>query len=283
MTEELVEVEGAYGRFYASPTKDPVVLKHIREHGAQQRGDLELLMALVKPGATIFDFGAHIGSMSIPLAHHVGPQGRVFAFEGSPDTFAVLEKNIQLNGLETRMTARNVVLAESETLLFSLVRSDENRGRTKFHEATDDGLPAVSLDQLCGKDGLPPPDLIKIDVEGMEPAVIRGGMVTIARHRPIIFFETNADDTELEATISALKATGYRLFANTGERNTATARWLLQEFNPLLMSLGQHQDLIAVPRSFDFSGVPHETKWSRRTVRQIVRRMAQRFRGSVGI
>ncbi|HEV2927277.1 MAG TPA: FkbM family methyltransferase, partial [Propionibacteriaceae bacterium] len=52
--------------------------------------------------------------------------------------------------------------------------------------------------------------LLKIDVEGMEQAVIRGGLDTIARSRPVIYAEA-WDDSYRDATGALLEPLGYRL------------------------------------------------------------------------
>src|SRR5262245_47046773 len=53
----------------------------------------------VSRGMTIFDIGAHIGLMTVPLAKRAGCEGNVFAFEPTPTTVEVLKKTVKLNGL----------------------------------------------------------------------------------------------------------------------------------------------------------------------------------------
>ena len=58
----------------------------------------------------LYDIGAHIGTMSVPVALHLREKGRVFAFEGSTDTFEVLKKNVEINDLEAKIACRNAVV-----------------------------------------------------------------------------------------------------------------------------------------------------------------------------
>ena len=53
----------------------------------------------VQKGDIVFDVGANIGDLTVPLAGIVGPTGRVYAVESNPDTYHVLCANLALNGI----------------------------------------------------------------------------------------------------------------------------------------------------------------------------------------
>src|ERR1035441_6724268 len=57
-----------------------------------------LLGSLIRPGMTVFDIGAHVGHYTLLAARIVGPTGRVYAFEPEPENFALLKRNVELNG-----------------------------------------------------------------------------------------------------------------------------------------------------------------------------------------
>jgi hypothetical protein len=66
-------------------------------------------------------------------------------------------------------------------------------------------VPVARLDDVLAE----APDIIKIDVEGMEPAVLEGARGVLARHRPAVYVET-LDDAAFAAVAAILGPLGYR-------------------------------------------------------------------------
>ncbi|MEO0812968.1 MAG: FkbM family methyltransferase, partial [Myxococcota bacterium] len=232
-------VRGDHGVFEVSPELDPVIYRHLRDYGAQQRGDLEMLLTLLEPGSVVYDVGAHIGTFAIPFARALGPAGRVIAIEGSPDTALSLQQNVNLNDLGHRVTVHHAVVTDGSAEKFQPVRATENRGRTQF--ARGGTITSLSLDELDA----PAPDLLKIDVEGMEPLVLRGAHQHLLRSRPFVFFETNADKEALGETIQWLLSLGYHFFVNAGDRNARRPKYRIAPIHP--DRAHEHKDLLAVP------------------------------------
>ena len=71
-----------------------------------EAGDIQSLRSYVKPGEVVIDIGANVGYYTLIAARLVGETGRVYAFEPDPTNFAILDKNVRLNGF------RNVVLEQ---------------------------------------------------------------------------------------------------------------------------------------------------------------------------
>ena len=134
----------------------------------------------VHDGAIVVDVGANVGAYSLLFATWAGPSGRVFAFEPSDASRSGLERHLRLNGLSDRVSVRAEAVAETTgSVPFKDAGSDgDNR---ILAGARDDSrvVPSVSVDDFCAIRGLAP-DLIKIDVEGAELAVLRGARQTIA-------------------------------------------------------------------------------------------------------
>jgi len=134
--------------------------------------ETELFKKQVKKGMTVLDIGAHIGYYTLLAANLVGENGRVFAFEPHPHNFAVLEKNVRINGYKNIVLVQKAVSDKSEyTNLFlgkrSGLHSLSNRvGKKSIVVET------VTLDEIFDKDCQV--DIIKIDVEGAEMLVLLG-------------------------------------------------------------------------------------------------------------
>jgi len=131
----------------------------------------------LRPGAAFADLGANVGVFSVLAARAVGPAGRVYAFEPTPRSAAMLRANLERNGVVRQVTvveaagaaepgrARFATVASSQ--LNSIAVGDELGGETIDVEVT-------SLDAFFEKQGWPPLDVVKMDVEGQEIDVFRG-------------------------------------------------------------------------------------------------------------
>lgn len=145
--------------------------------------------AAVRPGDTVLDVGANVGAYAMLFGRWVQPGGRVLAFEPSPEAHAGLVAHLRLNGLAGVVEARaEAVAGESGTLRF---RSEGLHGTSRLADgASSIDVPAVSVDDLCAREGIDPA-LLKVDVEGAELDVLRGARETIARrgHALALFVE----------------------------------------------------------------------------------------------
>jgi FkbM family methyltransferase len=143
-----------------------------------------------------YDVGAHVGYMTLVLAESVNDGGIVFAFEPVPINYALIEKLIFLNGLNGKV--RLVPLALGDTIgqqrmvvwESSLMNQLEIAAIGKKIGGRATINTAIStLDSFVLDQSNPPPDLIKIDVEGAEAMVIAGAMQTLQRFSPKLLLE----------------------------------------------------------------------------------------------
>ena len=136
----------------------------------------EALVRLLRPGMTVWDVGAHIGFFSAFAARLVRPGGRVHAFEPLTANRVRLLENIGLNRLE-EVEVHSTALADRagakrlyghpSTSMWSLVE----RAAAERVE-----VQCLSLDDLLVSGSYGIPSLIKIDAEGAEVEILRGGL-----------------------------------------------------------------------------------------------------------
>jgi FkbM family methyltransferase len=86
------------GKFYLDDNQASVK-KKLRSGQPHSPRVIEEFEKHVVPGTTVLDVGAHIGSLTVPLARLVGPKGRVYSFEPQKKIFRELVYNVKLNGL----------------------------------------------------------------------------------------------------------------------------------------------------------------------------------------
>ena len=191
--------------------------------GLHEAADMAFVLHLLRPGDTFADVGANIGSYTILAAGGVG--AKVTSIEPIPATFAHLERNIALNGLGERVRAVQCGLSDAPgTARFTTHLDNMNHIVSEatsgsLGEATSGSLevPLRTLDDLMGADV---PALIKVDVEGHEPSVLKGATRTLADPRLLAAVieaseERGSNDAQVADIMraSGFEETGYDPFA----------------------------------------------------------------------
>jgi len=188
---------------------DVYIARSLELYGEYCLGERLLLEQLVKPGHRVVEIGANIGSHTVALARSCAP-GTLYAFEPQQRVFQVLCANLALNGVANALAYPQ---ACGEAPGWAVVppvdyASVQNPGGVSLQADGAAGVrtQVVALDDL----ELPACDLIKIDVEGFEPAVLRGAARTIARHRPILYVENDRVQSQ-QTVLDLIHGHGYRM------------------------------------------------------------------------
>jgi FkbM family methyltransferase len=167
---------------------------------------IALMAKHVRPGSTVLDVGAHIGTHSLRLGRLVGPKGRVYAFEPQRKIFRELTYNVRLNRADNVIPLRYAA-GDHEEIVHMSPATPGNEGGTAIGEGGD----AVELRTIDGF-GFRDVSLIKIDVEGFEDPVLDGARATIRKYHPFLVVEIQAPwdpataPPEIQAKIAATKA-----------------------------------------------------------------------------
>ena len=138
--------------------------------------ELDFLRAHTPVGGRFVDVGANVGTYALPLARHVGEQGRVIAIEPHPVTHARLKFNRAASGFDqVTLVAAAAGPADGELLIET---DGENLGASHVvtGKATAEAIkvPARRLLAILAEAGLPAIDALKIDIEGFEDRVLTG-------------------------------------------------------------------------------------------------------------
>jgi FkbM family methyltransferase len=193
---------------------------------------------MVKPGMTIVDIGAHIGYYTLLAAKQAGPHGKVYAFEPEPKNFALLSKNITANNANTIKTFNTALSDQSGTR--ELFIEKYNKGHHSFAKNVNTvetiRVTTTTLDETMKNNGSPEINILKIDVEGAEPIVLRGMRETIKRSpKMTIFTEVYPRSmTKLgesaEAYLNELTSMGFTLSVIDESKGTITPITNIGEF-----------------------------------------------------
>lgn len=148
---------------------------HLSTSGIHEPFETELVEKEIKKGDVVLDIGANIGYYTLIFAKLVGESGKVYAFEPDPDSFALLKKNVEINGY------KNVVLIQkavsNKTGKIRLYLCEDNKGDHRIYNSHDDRksieIEAIRLDEYF-KNYNGKIDFIKMDIQGAEGGASQG-------------------------------------------------------------------------------------------------------------
>jgi FkbM family methyltransferase len=161
---------------------------------------LSALRAHVSDDAWCFDVGANIGLYSLGLSA-LAPRGRIFAFEPSPRSAEFLRTNLRRNRADNVMVFVTALAGHEGTISFHDVpfytagSFTAEEGSWLSSDAVGSTLvqvPCTTLDAFVEDHAVERVDVLRIDVEGAELAVLEGGVETLAAHRPTVVMEFNS-------------------------------------------------------------------------------------------
>lgn len=188
----------------------------------------QFLVEYLRSGDVVVDVGAHIGMLTAVAAQLLGPSGVVYAFEVDPTNFLQLVKTIRRNSMNN-VYPQNIALSDVVgTSQFyrpedswgafminprdcGLLSASESSTKTGIIE-----LPTTTLDTFFQEHAVERLDLIKIDVDGPELAILRGGTHIIRGYKPALIVETsyfNRKHSTFDETWTFLRDSGYEVYA----------------------------------------------------------------------
>ena len=166
----------------------------------QRRGIGPVLRSMNRNANVIFDIGANIGDVSLFMLYYF-PQATVYSFEPCSDTFRKLTKNISKAGYSNRSRPFQLGFFDIET--------EGTLNLTSFHGANSlmdiskeyaslnphittlrtEAISLVRLDDFVAQNDIKHIDLVKIDVEGVESQILRGGRDTLSSKVDTVIME----------------------------------------------------------------------------------------------
>jgi len=237
---------------------------HITQHGIIQDWIAIKIKDLVSKNATIFDIGANVGLLTLPFAKQI-PDGMVYSFEADSDNYSKLETNVKINNFKNVKTFHKAIQDDpnKKTITFYKRRAIDgdklvNNGlstleKIDLHVVDSVEVGCSTIDNFVSENNVQSLDFIKIDVEGSEIKVLKGGIKTIQSRQPIILYEYSTTIDKLsnsensQQSFDFIQELGYTQFVIQNENKLVR----LDSYDPKLDSV----NVIAFPRNHDFKHI----------------------------
>jgi FkbM family methyltransferase len=182
--------------------------------------ELDLQAALadwVKPGWVAYDVGANIGYVTLMFSKLVGEKGQVFAFEALPENLTRLRNNLTLNQVQDRVRIIPAAVIDQVRSVQFLVGPSHGMGKVLGSAGREDvdyqdklDVAGISLDEFIFTQGNPPPQVIKIDIEGGEVLALPGMQRVITEFQPVFFLELHGSESA-NIVWKIFRASNYRI------------------------------------------------------------------------
>lgn len=181
-----------------------------------------------QPDHTVLDIGAHIGCFSMLMASKI-PQGKVYAFEPSADTFSVLQQNILHNNLQNVHCINKAVAAHNGTaeLFHDLQTGNWGHSITRSLSASSEKIFTISLQHFIEQEQLQKIDFIKFNCEGAEFEILlntpkeyfqRIGTMLVLYHEELV------NGQEWKDIAGYLKNAGFKVHHRNRDKATRGGR-----------------------------------------------------------
>lgn len=179
---KFIEVEGY--KLFLNPKDQSVSDRLIINN--YEKLETEVIKKEVRVGDVVVDIGANIGYYTLILAKLVGENGKVIAFEPDPENFALLEKNVKINGCKNVISVQKAV--SNKTGKLKLYLCADNRGDHRIYDPHKDRqyieIESIRLDDYFKNHG-GKINLIKMDIQGAECAAFKGMSLILENNKNI--------------------------------------------------------------------------------------------------
>jgi FkbM family methyltransferase len=230
------------------PSVDKGVELSLFQTGTYEKGTIQLLTDLLKSGSTFLDIGANIGLLSAIASKRVGPEGKVIAVEANPKTVDILRHNLALNDCTNTDIYPFALGAENGTALLYENWEVNRGGASLLSQGDAEGIevPVRRLDELLTDEVI---DVLKIDVEGFELEVLKGGIELLKNQLPVLIIEVSeqrenekgVSPQEIYAFVQTLG--NYQFFKQKGTKERRS------KLVPILgeADLPKHDNIVCIP------------------------------------
>ena len=203
---KTVNYNTKYGKFIL-PENDRIILSEFRLGGHWGQKDIDFFLSIIDRDKNILEYGSHVGTHTIPYAKFINENRIVYSFEPQSDMYELLLKNIELNDIQNKIKCvkgclfyyTGLAQMNSHFIDGDFLGSVEE-SKLVGHQCNYGGLTlgangesteCFRMDDL----NLENIGFIHSDAQGCDNIIFWGGRETIAKYKPIIFYEDSNFDS----------------------------------------------------------------------------------------
>lgn len=176
--------------------------------------EMEFLEAFIKPGMSVIDVGANYGLYTLTLSKLIGDTGKIWAFEPTSETAGYLEKSIvenQITNIQLIQAALSNRIGKAKFYTWS--NSEWNSlSESEVGYDSSETVGLLTLDHCQDKYGWKDIDFLKLDAEGEELNILKGGKRFLTSESPLVMYELKHDDKVNLPLINGFKDLGYNSY-----------------------------------------------------------------------
>ena len=217
---DVITVELVDGTKVVVPDSLELITSYVlQEQGDWFEDEIKFLRELVQPGDTVVDIGANYGVYALSLARKVGASGQVWAFEPASETANLLQESASANNTTWLQVVQQALSDREGTAWLQMPGQAELNSLadpTTLETATQQGpgesVAITTLDHCLERHSWTGVDLLKIDAEGEEERILKGGKRFFQDLSPLVMFEVKAGAELHLDLVLRFQELGYQCF-----------------------------------------------------------------------
>ena len=176
--------------------------------------EIRFLRRLLQSGQKVIDIGANYGVFTLSMATTVGSSGHVWAFEPASNTASILSASITANSFAQVTLEQNALSSSCGVAQLTLSAHSElnSLAHDPTSNATTERVALTTLDVAMARHNWRDIEFVKIDAEGEESNILRGGARFLSEFSPLIQYEIKAGAKLNLALVEEFAALGYQSF-----------------------------------------------------------------------
>ncbi len=199
----------------------PAALRYLSTYVLLEQEDwfekeLAFVRRFLQPGMRALDIGANYGVYSVGLGKAVGPNGRVWAFEPTPNTLSFLRHTLASNGMPQVMVDDCALSDHAGRGQLSMNTDSEHNSLGHGPAESSQDVRLDTLDGAAARHGIQGIDFVKLDAEGEEARIVAGGKEFFRVENPLVMFELKHGRVVNTELLASFRAAGYWLFRLVG-------------------------------------------------------------------
>lgn len=186
----------------------------IREQLQWFEHDIHFVNTFIQPGMQVIDIGANFGVYTLSMAKELQGKGRIWAFEPTSETADYLVSSVKENGFTTVEVVRAALSNTSGTARLATSRKSETNRLSDNPDVQAEPVAVMTLDGCMDDFGWEKVDFLKLDAEGHEENIIKGGVRFFEIMSPLVMFEAVDMGAINWSGIDGFHNMGYRLYSH---------------------------------------------------------------------